>query len=102
MKIVRWFLYSAAAVLLLTTAAKLISSAGNARILLEHDPVTNFQFRNLLRVIGSIETAVAMVCIFMQANLASRRIGGVVRNKLFGLSYRLDVGWLAQAMQLPR
>ena len=64
MKVVRWFLYSATAVLLLTAAAKSISSAGSAKILLEHDPLTDFDFRNLIRVIGSIETAVAMVCIF--------------------------------------
>ena len=64
MKIARWFLYSAAVVLSLTATAKFISSAGSARILLEHDPLTGFQFKDLFRIVGGIEVAVALVCIF--------------------------------------
>jgi hypothetical protein len=64
MKFSRWFLYSTAIILLLTATAKFISSVGSAKILLEHDPLTNFQFCYLFRVVGSIEIAVAMVCIF--------------------------------------
>jgi hypothetical protein len=62
MKIARWFLCSAAIILLLTATAKFISSAGSGRILLEHDPLTDFQFRNLFRIVGCIEAAVALFC----------------------------------------
>jgi len=64
MKIVRWFLYSAATVLLLTAAAKLISSFGHGTILQTRDPLTGFQFQDLFRIVGGIEIVVALVCIF--------------------------------------
>jgi hypothetical protein len=68
MKNVRWFLYSAAVVLFLTAAAKYISSFGHGTILQARDPLIGLQFQDLFRIIGGIETAVALVCIF------SRRI----------------------------
>jgi len=64
MKLARWFLYLAGVLLLVTAVAKLASSAGQARILLERDPVTGFQFRALFRVVGGIEAAVALPCFF--------------------------------------
>ena len=64
MKIVRPFLYLASIVLLLAAAAKLVSSAGSARILHEHDPMTNLEFATLFRIVGVIELAVALACIF--------------------------------------
>jgi hypothetical protein len=64
MKVFRWFLYSAAAVLLLTAAAKLISSFGHGTILQTRDPLTGFQFQDLFRIVGGTEVAVALVCIF--------------------------------------
>jgi hypothetical protein len=92
MKIARWFIYSAASVLLLTAVAKFISSAGSARILLEHDPVTDFQFNNLFRVVGSIEIAVALACIF------SKRIwlpaGLLAWLATAFVAYRLGLVWL--------
>jgi hypothetical protein len=50
MKIARWFVYSAAVVLLLTATAKFVSSTGNGKILLAADPLTGFQFSNLFRI----------------------------------------------------
>jgi|SRR5665213_287482 len=64
MKKARLFLYSAAVVLLLTAAAKLISSFGHGTILQTRDPLTGLQFQDLFRIVGGIETVVALVCIF--------------------------------------
>ena len=64
MKISRYFLYSAAVILLLTGMAKTVSSAGSAKILLHHDPLTGLQFGNLFRIVGCIEVVVALVCFF--------------------------------------
>ena len=64
MKIARWFLYSAVAVLLLTAAAKFVSSFGHGTILQTRDPLTGFQFQDLFRIVVGIEAAVALVCIF--------------------------------------
>jgi len=55
--------------LLLTASAKFISSAGTARILLERDPVTGFQFRDLFRIVGGIETVVALTCFFSKKRM---------------------------------
>jgi hypothetical protein len=45
---------------LLAATAKFISSAGHAKILLERDPVTGFQFRDLFRIGGDIVIGVCM------------------------------------------
>ena len=50
-------------ILLLTSAAKLISSFGHGTILQTRDPLTGLQFQNLFRVVGGIEVIVAFVCI---------------------------------------
>jgi len=64
MKIARLFICSAAMLLLLTAISKFISSMGHGPILYIHDPLTDFKFRNLFRIVGGIEIAVALVCIF--------------------------------------
>jgi hypothetical protein len=64
MRSARYFLYSATLVLSLTAAAKLISSFGHGTILQTRDPLTGLQFQDLFRIVGGIETVVALVCIF--------------------------------------
>ena len=64
MRIYRVFFYSAAVLLSLTAAAKLISSTGHGKILLQVDPLTGFQFKNLFRIVAGIESVVVLVCIF--------------------------------------
>jgi hypothetical protein len=94
MKIARLFLYSAAVVLLLTAAAKFVSSTGHGLILLAIDPLTGFQFGNLFRMVGSIEIVIALVCFcgkrtWLQAGLVAWLATSF-------LAYRLGlvlVGW---------
>jgi hypothetical protein len=62
--VIRLFFYSAAIVLLVTAMAKFISSFGHGIILQTRDPLTGFQFQDLFRLVGSIEFAVALVCVF--------------------------------------
>jgi hypothetical protein len=64
MKTVRLFLYSVVVVLLLTAAAKFLSSFGSGTILLTRDPVTGFRFKDIFRMVGGIEVVVALVCGF--------------------------------------
>ena len=71
MKTARLFLYSAAVILVFTSVAKFVSSAGSAKILLQRDPITGFQFENLFRIVGGIEVVVALVCIFSKRILLS-------------------------------
>ena len=86
MRLARLFLYSAAIVLLFASVAKLISGFGHEKILLTIDPLTGFQFRNLFRIVGCIETAVAFLLIF---------------NKQIWLSAGL-VSWLATGFLVYR
>jgi len=92
MKTARLFIYSAGAILLLTAAAKFISSFGHGTILQARDPLVGFQFRDLFRIVGGIETAVALVCIF------SRRIwfpaGLVAWLATSFVAYRLGLWWV--------
>jgi glucan phosphoethanolaminetransferase (alkaline phosphatase superfamily) len=110
MKIARWFLYSAVVILLFTAVAKFISSFGHGTILLTRDPFTNFQFRDLFRMVGSIETAVALVCIFSRqiwfptglvAWLATSFV--VYRLYLYGIGYQpcSCLGNLTDALHIP-
>lgn len=64
MKISRLFIYSTGALLLLTAAAKIISSFGHGTILQTRDPLTGLQFQDLFRIVGGIEVVVALVCFF--------------------------------------
>jgi len=64
MKIARLFLYSAGALLLLTAAAKLVSSFGSTRILQMSDPVLALPFRYVFWLVSAIELGVAFACFF--------------------------------------
>jgi hypothetical protein len=64
MKIARWFTFSAGIVLLLTAAAKFVSSFGHGTILQTRDPLTGLQFQDLFRLVGGVEITVALVCVF--------------------------------------
>jgi len=63
-KIIKVFLYSAGALLLITALAKLVSANGSVRILQASDPVLFLSFRHVFFVVGSIELVVAFVCFF--------------------------------------
>ena len=92
MKIARLFCYSAAVVLLLTATAKFISSFGHGTILQTHDPLTGFQFQNLFRIVGSIEVAVAMICIFSKQMWPPA--GLVAWLATCFMIYRLGLAWV--------
>jgi hypothetical protein len=64
MKTARLFVYSAGAILLITFAAKLVSSFGHAAILQTRDPLTGWQFQDLFRIAAGIEMVVALTCFF--------------------------------------
>jgi len=63
-KLLNKFIYSSGILLVITALAKLISSFGSGTILQMRDPLTGFQFQDLFRIVGGIEVAVALVCIF--------------------------------------
>lgn len=56
------FIYSAATILLLTGAAKIVSSFGTSAILFLPDPIFDLPFRYVFCVIGSLEIVVGLLC----------------------------------------
>ena len=62
-RIARFFILSAGLVLLISSVAKLVSAAGNAPILIMPDPVFGISFRNVFFFVGTIEFAIALICI---------------------------------------
>lgn len=61
-KVVKFYLMSAGAVLLLSGLAKYISAFGNARILDTADPVFKISFGVLFWVVGTIELGIGLRC----------------------------------------
>ena len=99
MKMARLFLYSAAGLLLATAAAKLISSLGHSRILLQRDPVTAFLFRDLFRVVSVVEIVIASVCLFSKRIWLSAGLMAWLATTF--LSYRLVLLWAGYRRTCP-
>jgi hypothetical protein len=97
MKIFKTFIFSAAVILLLTAAAKLISSFGHGTILQTRDPLTGFQFQDLFRISSSIEAVVALVCIFSKRILFPTGLVAWLATSF--LTYR--IGLVAVGYQRP-
>jgi cbb3-type cytochrome oxidase subunit 3 len=63
-KPINFFVCSAGALLTVTAIAKLVSSAGDARILQNPDPILSISFRHVFWIVGGIELVIATVCFF--------------------------------------
>jgi len=59
-----YFLWGCAMVLTIAACAKLVSSFGVAGILQYPDPVFSIPFQDVMRVVGTIELIVALICLF--------------------------------------
>jgi len=94
MKKVRWFLRTAAAILMFTAVAKVVSSFGYGTILQTRDPLIGFQFSDLLRLVGSVEIVVALVCVFSNRKLLQAAlIAWLTTGFLFYRVGLVVVGW---------
>ena len=70
-KLYSLFLATAGFILVITGAAKLLSSAGHAKILELIDPISSIKFRWLFAIVGILEISVAIVC-FRSKSVSSR------------------------------
>jgi len=59
--VTKWFLRSAGLILLITGICKLVSIAGEAKILAADDPLLHLRYRPLLLIVALIELSVATV-----------------------------------------
>jgi hypothetical protein len=86
------FLFSAGLIFAITGMAKIYSSFGSAKALLEPDPIFGVQFRHLMFAVGVVEIGASAFCI---ASARTRTAALLVAwlSCLF-LFYRLGVWWL--------
>jgi len=90
------FLFSAGLIFAITGIAKIFSSFGSAKVLLELDPIVGVQFRHLMFAVGVVEIGASAFCI---ASARTRVAALLVAwlSCLF-LFYRLGVWWLGWKM----
>jgi hypothetical protein len=85
----RFFLNSAAVLLLITAAAKLVSSFGDDGVLHTEAPLTGMSFRSVFRLVAMAETVVALVCLFSRRPPASGALLAWLATNFLG--YRLGL-----------
>ena len=90
--IARVFIVSAAAVLVLTGVAKLISATGRSPMLEILDPIFLVPFRQLLIAAGVLEVAVAAACAFRRSHALSPLLVAWLATLFF--SYRLGLSFM--------
>jgi hypothetical protein len=88
--LIRYFITSAGILLLVTAAAKLVSSLGSAEILESSDPIFGISFRHLFCVVATVELIVAAICFFDKR--LSFRLGFVAWLATIFLGYRITLG----------
>ncbi len=91
-KFAHLFLCLAGIVLLAAAVAKLVSSFGSAKILQNPDPVIGLAFRNVFRVVGAMELAIALACLF--GRRIKLRAGLVAWLATTIFAYRFDLVWI--------
>jgi len=105
-----WFVRSVAVLLVISSAAKLISAGGSARVLGTADPILAVSFRNVFLIVGAVELVVALICFFkLNINL---QIGSITwltssiliyRIALWGIGYHkpcVCLGTLTEALHI--
>ncbi len=83
---------SAGLVLLAAAIAKLISSEGGAHILQKPDPILAISFQHVFWIVGTIELAVALTCLFSrQLHLQAGLLAWLATSFV---AYRLGLVWV--------
>jgi hypothetical protein len=94
--IIKYFLWTAGGLLLMTGIAKVVSSFGAGQILKIKDPLTDLGFGTLMFTVGVVELAVAGMCLWRsssQRRLATRLVAWLA-TIFFAYRFGLHlIGW---------
>lgn len=90
------FLFSAGLIFAITGIAKIFSSFGSAKVLLELDPIVGVQFRYLMFAVGVVEIGVSVFCMASRRSQSAALL--VAWLSCLFLFYRLGVWWLGWQM----
>ncbi|MGH7979675.1 MAG: hypothetical protein ACREE6_09890 [Limisphaerales bacterium] len=86
------FTISSGVVLAFTAAAKLVSSFGDAGVLLRPDPIFSISFGHLFQIAAAVELGVAAICFFHKNQTLQSALVAVLATNL--LLYRLGLYWV--------
>lgn len=88
----KWFIRSAALILLVTGAAKVWAAFGNAKLLGVTDPIVGFKFWRLMMAVGLAEIVTALICIInWRPALSLGLMAWLSTNFVF---YRIGLVWV--------
>lgn len=87
-----WFNLSAAAVLILTGAAKVWSAFGRIKLLDIADPITGIAFGHLMLAVGVLELVIAGICLFGKSHKLS--LGLIAWLATNFVVYRCGLWWV--------
>ena len=88
-KTIRIYICITAGLLFVTAIAKLVSATGNAKVLENSDPILGISFRDVFWIVGVIELAVSMFCLF--GRRLNMQVGIVAWLATIFLFYRLGL-----------
>jgi hypothetical protein len=88
----RIFVYSAAAILIVTGLAKIFSALPYSKLLMLQDPIFRIPFRALLLEVGFIEVFVALFCLSRRPSQAS--IVSIAFLAYNFVLYRIGLWWI--------
>jgi hypothetical protein len=72
--------------------AKLVSSFGSAKVLLNRDPLLGLEYQKLFVLAGAVEMSVALVCLFASNNALKVALVAWLATCL--AAYRLGLAWI--------
>lgn len=99
MKLVRFFVLSAAILLFVTAAVKVISGLGSAPVLETSDPLFRVRYRILFLFIGVLEFGIAIFCFY--GKRIALRVGLVAWIATSFLVYRASMSWVGYKRPCP-
>lgn len=88
----KWFIRSAAVILIITGIAKVWTAFGNVKLLTVADPIVGIQFGHLMLAVGLAEIVIALVCFF--GNRQTLALGLVAWMSTNFVVYRLGLWWI--------
>lgn len=87
-----WFTPSAAAILIVTGAAKVWTAFGGVGILTVADPIVGIPFKHLMLGVGLVEIAVALVCCLGNRQMSALPLLAWLSTSF--VVYRLGLWWM--------
>jgi hypothetical protein len=98
-KFERFFVNSAAVLLLLVAISKIVSANGDARVLSNLDPIFSVSFRSFFYFAGTIELFIAFFCLFGHRTVW--KVGILALLSTIFLIYRLGLMWIGYSKPCP-